>query len=41
MGIIITVSYAVLLSHSMSRIRIDVAAITASIEGYGILSDVG
>jgi hypothetical protein len=41
MGIIITVSYAVLLSHSMSRIRIDVAAITASIEVSGIPSYIG
>ena len=41
MGIIITVSYAVLLSHSMSHVRIDVAASTASIQSYGVLSDVG
>ena len=41
MEIIITVPYAVLLSHSMSHIRIEVAAITAKIEGSSVLSDIG
>jgi hypothetical protein len=40
-GTIITVYCVVLFYRSMSHIRIDVAAITASIQGSGILSDVG
>jgi hypothetical protein len=35
------VFYEVLLFRSMCHIRIDVAAIATSIEGSGILSDVG
>ncbi len=35
------VFYEVLLFRSMCHIRIDVAAITASIQGLGVLYDVG
>ena len=38
---VITVFYEVLVYRIMSHISVDIATITTSIQGYGVLSDIG